>query len=370
MMNFEYDAPDPRRLPVGEGEAYRRRFRVTALLAEACARDEDRRSEVIRELLLLGVDALPELRAAAASDDADAASLARQVVRLLVPDEIGRNLAGGLKQEADRYPIELGAALLARLRYPDLPVRQVLGDIDKLTAGAAEHIAQRLQAPVDADLVREQALNVVFRLGEFWRRQGFRGNEDDYYDARNSWLPDVLKRRTGLPISLSVLFVALARRLGLNAEGIGLPYHFIARVEVTSDQGHGFVYLDPFHGARPLDMDDCRKFVEARGHDFDPEVHLHPVPTREILVRMCNNLLLVFDRDRKALEAERVATVLVHLTPADPVPLVIRAERRMRRKEMALAREDLLAALALDSDGPVGQAAAEHLKRLQFEPPF
>ena len=149
------------------------------------------------------------------------------------------------------------------------------------------------------------------------------------------------------PICLALAAVFAANRVALAID------HVTYRVDGQLEQRDGQVVADKAGALLFMTPDLRLTLVQA------DEVVEHTVDDEDFE-----------PLDRKALEAERVATVLVHLTPADPVPLVIRAERRMRRKELALAKEDLLTALALDSEGPVGQAAAEHLKRIQFERPF
>ena len=117
---------------------------------------------------------------------------------------------------------------------------------------------------------------------------GFRGNTTDYADPRNSYLNQVLERRLGLPISLSVIFLEIGWRLGLPVAGVGMPGHFIVSVEGED----GPVYLDPFHGGRRLAVDDCRQLVEAAlGSQgaFNP-AWLAPTAPREIVARMLNNL--------------------------------------------------------------------------------
>ena len=111
---------------------------------------------------------------------------------------------------------------------------------------------------------------------------GFRGNEIDYNDPRNSCLNYVLDRRTGIPIALSVVYIEVARRLGRPVAGVGLPGHFI----VQYDDGEFATYIDPFHSGQLLSQEDCRQLARDRtGSDADATA-LAPVGTRYILVRM------------------------------------------------------------------------------------
>ncbi|MEM1416823.1 MAG: transglutaminase-like domain-containing protein [Myxococcota bacterium] len=117
--------------------------------------------------------------------------------------------------------------------------------------------------------------------------KGYRGNEDDYYDPRNSDLTWVLKHRKGLPITLGVVYVAVARRAGLEAEGIGFPGHFLVRIG-----GERGVLQDPFHEGRVLSERDLETLAEhfLGGKGRLRPAHLAPVSTRLLALRMLGNL--------------------------------------------------------------------------------
>lgn len=118
-------------------------------------------------------------------------------------------------------------------------------------------------------------------------REGFAGNTFDYQDPRNSFLPDVIERRVGIPITLSVLMIEVGRRLGVGLHGVGMPGHFL--VGVDSEPG---TFVDPFHAGAVLDVDGCRaRFAALQGPTvpFRPE-YLAPTPPRAILLRMLTNL--------------------------------------------------------------------------------
>jgi len=364
-----FQPPDPRLLPAPPGEAFRREHRVLLLLDLVPGLDAERRAELAQEVLLHGLDALPVVRAASVHGDREVAEFARALLHSLAPEEIGAHLAAGLAQDEAGFPLELGAALLSRLDDPNLSVRRVLAQVNALGTKAVRFIARTLEAKVDRQLLEKRLFDVIYQLGEFWRTEGFRGDQD-YYDVRNTWLPQVLERHTGLPVLLAILFLALCRRVGLPACGIGLPWHFVVRLEVALEGGTGYVFIDPFHGARPLDLDDCRKLVEATGQTFDAETHLEPARPREVLMRMCHNLLGAYDHRKEAAEAERVATVLTRLAPDDPVVRLIRAERRLRRGAYRQAGEDLQVMQRLEPPAPLAQAAYALLRQIDYEHPF
>ncbi len=179
-------------------------------------------------------------------------------------------------------PIHLARAALLFARgiaYPDLRPSVYLERLERW----AETARARSAADVSA-LARAMTLT-RFLFDEL----GLLGNQEDYYDPRNSFLNDVIDRRRGLPISLSVIFLDLAQRIGLIAEGIGLPGHFVVAVRTPEAR----IFLDPFHGGMMLTMEDMVHLVgRATGYDgpLRPEWLISMEPDA-ILARMLLNLL-------------------------------------------------------------------------------
>jgi regulator of sirC expression with transglutaminase-like and TPR domain len=139
---------------------------------------------------------------------------------------------------------------------------------------------------------------------------GFTGNRDAYYDWRNSCLDRVIAARTGIPISLSVLMIEVARRVDVPMVGVGMPAHFLVQ-EVGDDS----TFYDPFHAGRQLDRDDARQFFETltRGQVPWSDDHLLPVPNRTIVIRMLNNLKAVFARRQDEVRFALVMQMRSHL---------------------------------------------------------
>ncbi len=182
---------------------------------------------------------------------------------------------------------------------------------------------------------------------------GFHGNEDDYYDSRNSLLHEVIARRTGIPISLSVLVLEVGRRAGVALEPVAMPGHFLLRAVDAPG-----VFVDAFAGGAVLDRDGCAAIFQ-RLHPEEPfrDEFLDPVPTSVILVRTLGNLAGIYRRrrDRRNLAW---ALGLRALLPAMPA-----AERRELAATLAARGRFDEAADALDVlDGPDDRTAAQRLR--------
>jgi regulator of sirC expression with transglutaminase-like and TPR domain len=185
-----------------------------------------------------------------------------------------------LAATTDARSLAEGALWIAAEAYPGLDVPHWLGRLEALGRRAAERVTPDMPVGVAASAVSQLLFEEV----------GFRGNVEDYYDPRNSFLNDVLDRRLGIPISLSVVYLAVAGQAGLNAAGVGLPGHFV----VLAERDGRRQLLDP--GGRQLDQAGCEALVaQARpgGGRLDPR-WLAPVTTRQILVRMLTNLKAVY----------------------------------------------------------------------------
>ena len=170
--------------------------------------------------------------------------------------------------------------------------------------------------------------------------EGFRGNQEHYDDLRNSFLDQVLVRRRGLPITLSILYVEIARQLGLEAYGIGFPGHFLAKVVGTGD-AMGEIIVDAFFG-RVLSVDDCMERLRAATGEnvpFDPE-WVRPATAREIWVRMLNNLKLLYLRQGDGLSALGCFDRILLLEPA--------AAHELRDRGLLLERLDCIHAAVED----------------------
>jgi regulator of sirC expression with transglutaminase-like and TPR domain len=202
-------------------------------------------------------------------------------------------------------PVDLAelALSLAREEYPSLDVEAYLGMLD----GMAHEAGRLLRGPLDR---RVQGL-----CRYLFHDLGFRGNQADYYDARNSYLNDVLDRRLGIPISLSAVAMVVGSRAGLEVVGVGLPGHFVCKA-VDAD---GEVIFDPFHGGRVLHPEQCGALVEqVTGLPFEATAeNLGSVPVGLIAQRMLTNLKGVYLGGGDFPRAARVTRRLAQLRPED-----------------------------------------------------
>lgn len=200
------------------------------------------------------------------------------------------------------------ALLIAEDEYAGLDVAAYVEKLDRFGDGA-----RRLLVDVDKPGDRRSVVRLERVLRYVYGELGFHGNAVDYYDPRNSWLNDVLDRRTGIPITLAVVLLEVLHRAGVEAAGVSFPGHFLVRTPGPS----GPIFVDPFDG-RILSREDLRQLhgrVAGEPSDPDPRL-LEPAGTRQVLVRMLHNLRGIFaargDRPRLRATLERLEV----LTPS------------------------------------------------------
>lgn len=261
-------------------------------------------------------------------------------------------LAAALSRRADAVGLAEAALALAAEFHPRLDAASYLARLDVL----AEQAAGALR-PARDDAERVEAL-----IEHLFGREGFRGNSDDYYDPRNSFLNDVLDRRTGIPITLALIYVEVGRRCQLPVEGIAFPGHFLVRF---GGEGGGFL-IDAFFG-RTVSDDECEERLravlgpEAR---FDRE-GLRPATCGEVVVRMLANLKHAYARRRELREAVGCCDRLLLLCPDAPGEL---RDRGLLYEELECwgpALQDLERFLALAPADPAADSVRERVDTLR-----
>jgi regulator of sirC expression with transglutaminase-like and TPR domain len=192
---------------------------------------------------------------------------------------------------------------------------------------------------------------------------GFVGNEADYYDPRNSMLHQVLGRRTGIPITLSVVYIEVGRRAGLRVEGLGLPGHFIVRA--SEGEGDG-VLVDPFN-RKQTDRDECQARLDLiyEGKISLEDAHLRPVGARSILVRMLGNLKAVYARAQLFRRALSAVERILLLAPYDLEERRDRGVLLAQLDRLPEAIADTRGYLNLAPNAPDAEAVREQLNRMQ-----
>ena len=195
------------------------------------------------------------------------------------------------------------ALVLARIRYPEVPDEPTLAWLDARAREAGELLAGGEEP--------DEVVSAISRV--LFERWGFEGNRGDYYDPRNSFLNDVIERRTGIPITLSVLYMEIAKRLRAPIYGVGLPSHFIVKYHDARRR----IYVDPFHEGRVLNRQGCRNLVKRlHGRTIElTDLHFAAVENRSIILRMCNNLRDVFLSARQLRPGLEVVKTMLALAP-------------------------------------------------------
>ncbi len=258
-----------------------------------------------------------------------------------------RTLTERLVDAADRPGPDLAAPalLVARLEYPQLDASPYLDRIDAMGVAAAHAIAR--DAGLDAPLgARVDALNQYL-----FTELGFTGNREHYDDPRNSCLNEVLDRRTGIPLTLALIYIEVARRAGIRCEGINFPGHFLVRALQdlhTDDPDEGLI-IDPFHGGAILGEPECRALLQRHMGDeaaYDPSL-LARATRRQVLVRMLLNLKRLYVRMRSFPQARQVTDILLALQPSSLTELRDRGLLAYHMNDVYHALRDLEAYLRI-----------------------
>jgi regulator of sirC expression with transglutaminase-like and TPR domain len=195
------------------------------------------------------------------------------------------------------------ALVIAADEYPHLDLQQYLDKLEQIAIDARK-ASKRLSDPSDILI----AINSVVFL-----EYGYHGNRENYYDPRNSYLNQVIDRRTGIPITLSIMYMEVARRIGMRLLRVGTPGHFLVKHSGPS----GEIYCDPFNGGRLMDAAGCAKLVEdISGGKLDLRLEdLSGVSKKQILTRMLTNLVRVYSEGKDYARAVRAVDRALAINP-------------------------------------------------------
>ena len=207
---------------------------------------------------------------------------------------------GGMPE--DEIDLAWAALLIAASEYPELDVIAQMEVLDSLAAGAAKGM--------DGD---GDPLSSVNNLSAYlFDEVGFHGNDSEYYDPRNSYLNEVLARRMGIPITLSLVCIEVGKRLGVPLEGVGMPGHFLLR-----HRDEPGIYIDPFHRGILLSEEECAQLLREATRTAVPwdQSYLTTVSNRELIARILRNLKGIYLNQHDHQRALGIAGLAVSLQP-------------------------------------------------------
>lgn len=256
------------------------------------------------------------------------------------------------------YRIGLGTSALtiAKLEYPHLDSSHYVDQLNDM--------ASRLRSRIEKTTTPLEQVGEMNRL--LFQEEGFQGNRSEYYDPRNSFLNQVLERKLGIPITLSIVYIEVARRAGLPAYGIGFPGHFLTGF--LTDKGR--ILIDPFDNGQVLNEDDCRRMLQAqRGRSPFKQSLLDPAWPKQILVRLLRNLKGIYWRLSQEIMALRTIEWILILDPNSAAEVKERGFIRDAMGDVPGALEDLeryleLAPAAADEEAV--RVTIERLKNTKF----
>jgi len=220
---------------------------------------------------------------------------------MIYPDAI-KEFVRYVGRPADQIRLDVAALLLARTEYPALDLPAQLARLDALAARAGR------------DPQRSAPDNIACLNRLLFEEEHFAGNEEEYDDPRNSYLNDVLDRRMGIPITLSLVYQEVARRCGLPVMGVGFPGHFLAKYHAAS----GDILLDPYHRGAILSLQDCEKKLKSQ---FGEQAELQPsyltvASSKQTLTRMLSNLKGSFFRRKDFAKVLMMIEMALAVDPA------------------------------------------------------
>lgn len=259
-----------------------------------------------------------------------------------------------IQQPDEKIDLAKAALYIAQEEYPDLDVEQCLKAFDLM----AEEVREKLPP-------ERYPLKIIKTINQYlFDRLGFRGNIDNYYDPRNSFLNQVIARRTGIPITLSLVYLEVARRIDFPMVGIGMPGHFIIRPDFA-DAG---IFVDAFNRGEILFAEDWQPRLSqlyGRPVELRPEFFA-PVTSRQFLARMLMNLKMIYLQQMEAEKCLGVIDRILMLFPDTPDQLRDRGLLYYQSERWSEALQDLEAYLAITpdaADAPIIRQLRDTAKR-------
>jgi regulator of sirC expression with transglutaminase-like and TPR domain len=250
------------------------------------------------------------------------------------------------------------ALLIAHVEYPEMDAARYLAELDFIGDEARRRLSMAVPPPDTPHDADPELYAKVVALNEFlFDEMGFAGNDTDYEDPRNSFLNEVMDRRTGIPITLSLLYMEVARRAGLAVEGVNFPGHFLLRCRARRALGYDEdLIIDPFHRGALL----SRELLARRsGHDALPRA-----TKPQILARMLMNLKRIYVKMHSFPQARTVADLLVAVDPLAIAELRDRGLLAYHLKDFSGALRDLQTYLKLLPSGAQDEDERQDRERI------
>jgi len=267
--------------------------------------------------------------------------------------EARRRFAALAERAQGEFRLAEGALLIAQEEYPTLDVEAYLQRLDAMAEAVSSHVGLEIDPP-----------RIVAQLNAYlFDEQGFRGNLQDYYDVRNSFLNDVLERKMGIPITLSVVYIELARQVGLPIVGVGMPGHFLVRYSAQPT----VFWIDPFHHGQILTQEDCQQLLaRLYGQALTwSEAYIEPVSDHAILQRMLYNLKAIYVHQGDHRRALRVVERLLLLRPDGLTEVRDRGLLQAQLGSLEAALDDLQHYLQLSPEASDAPLITQHITTLR-----
>jgi len=252
--------------------------------------------------------------------------------------------------------LAIAALMIARVEYPKLDAGPYLDQLDALGREAKRRVSEAtIEAGDTPPQVDPERYARVLALNDYlFKELRFVGNEVQYEDPRNSFLNEVLDRRTGIPITLALLYMEVARRAGLHVEGINFPGHFLLRCPARRGLPYSRdLIIDAFHGGALLSEDACRELLRRHsGDDDDGQIESHLLghaTKQQILARMLLNLKRVYVRMHSFPQGRDITELLLAVDPSAINELRDRGLLAYHLKDFSAALRDLQTYLQLSS---------------------
>jgi regulator of sirC expression with transglutaminase-like and TPR domain len=236
---------------------------------------------VWEHLLKVGPQAIPYLREASDDPDPRKRIRARHIMARISAEALEAQFRTLASRDEDAFDFEEGILTVARIEYPELDREMFHRQLDALATALRERL-RGVTRPIEII----QAINSYL-----FDELKFTGNSSDYYNLDNAFMNRVLEKRTGIPISLSSLYLLIGERLGMPLKGVGLPGHFLVRF----DDGASEIYIDPYNSGRLLSRKDCAQYLTGAGYYFKEE-YIATSSSRDIIIRTLRHLVLIYSK--------------------------------------------------------------------------